>query len=150
MSRLPRIKHVRAFVVKNDGTGGGADYHDQGDDHWIDDHIATPMAKYPEYRQSRRSFGINVLGTAPKTWTEIGTSCRRSSRLRAVTTMSSTEVVDTTEPSCAACAHAAPGAAQAATVASSAQRRFLFDFITHPPSDRTRLDPCTEGPCQSD
>ena len=63
MSRLPKIKHVRAFVVKNDGTGGGADYHDQGDGHWIDDHIATPMAKYPEYRQSRRSFGINVLGT---------------------------------------------------------------------------------------
>ena len=26
--------------------------------------IATPMAKYPEYRASRRSFGINVLGHA--------------------------------------------------------------------------------------
>ncbi|NKF24221.1 L-rhamnonate dehydratase [Solimonas marina] len=56
---FPKIKHVRAFVV----TGGGADYHDQGDGHWIDDHIATPMARYPEYRQSRQSFGINVLGT---------------------------------------------------------------------------------------
>jgi len=56
---LPRIKHVRAFVLR----GGGADYHDQGDGHWIDDHIATPMSRYPEYRQSRRSFGINVLGT---------------------------------------------------------------------------------------
>lgn len=55
----PKIKQVRAFVVR----GGGADYHDQSDGHWIDDHIATPMAKYPEYRQSRRSFGINVLGT---------------------------------------------------------------------------------------
>lgn len=43
--------------------GGGADYHDQADGHWIDDHIATPMSKYPEYRQSRRSFGIDVLGT---------------------------------------------------------------------------------------
>src|SRR2546427_2654937 len=53
------IKQVRAFTLK----GGGADYHDQSDGHWIDDHIATPMAKYPEYRQSRRSFGINVLGT---------------------------------------------------------------------------------------
>ena len=31
--------------------------------HWIDDHISTPMARYPEYRQSRQSFGINVLGT---------------------------------------------------------------------------------------
>jgi L-rhamnonate dehydratase len=50
---------VRAFIVR----GGGADYHDQPDGHWIDDHIATPMARYPEYRESRQSFGINVLGT---------------------------------------------------------------------------------------
>lgn len=56
---LSKIKHVRAFVVR----GGGADYHDQSDGHWIDDHIATPMSRYPDYRQSRRSFGINVLGT---------------------------------------------------------------------------------------
>lgn len=56
---IPTIKHVRAFVLR----GGGADYHDQADGHWIDDHIATPMSKYPDYRQSRRSFGINVLGT---------------------------------------------------------------------------------------
>lgn len=56
---MPTIRHVRAFTVR----GGGADYHDQGSGHWIDDHIATPMARYPEYRQSRQSFGINVLGT---------------------------------------------------------------------------------------
>ncbi len=56
---LPTIRHVRAFTLR----GGGADYHDQGADHWIDDHIATPMAKYPEYRKSRQSFGLNVLGT---------------------------------------------------------------------------------------
>ncbi|RKP58437.1 L-rhamnonate dehydratase [Pararobbsia silviterrae] len=56
---MPKIAHVRAFTVR----GGGADYHDQDDGHWIDDHIATPLARYPEYRQSRRSFGINVLGT---------------------------------------------------------------------------------------
>src|SRR3984885_5728649 len=56
---LPRIRHVRAFVTR----GGGADYHDQGEDHWIDNHIATPLSKYPQYRQSRQSFGINVLGT---------------------------------------------------------------------------------------
>jgi L-rhamnonate dehydratase len=55
----PSVKHIRAFTVR----GGGADYHDQGGDHWIDDHIATPMSKYPEYRESRQSFGINVLGT---------------------------------------------------------------------------------------
>ena len=56
---VARVRHVRAFVVR----GGGADYHDQAAGHWIDDHVATPMAKYPEYRQSRQSFGINVLGT---------------------------------------------------------------------------------------
>lgn len=56
---VPTIKQIRAFVLR----GGGADYHDQGADHWIDDHISTPMAKYPQYRQSRQSFGLNVLGT---------------------------------------------------------------------------------------
>ncbi|MBS9477017.1 L-rhamnonate dehydratase [Ancylobacter radicis] len=56
---MPTITAVRAFTVR----GGGADYHDQGKGHWIDDHIGTPMGKYPEYRQSRQSFGINVLGT---------------------------------------------------------------------------------------
>lgn len=56
---FPLIRQVRAFVIR----GGGADYHDQSGGHWIDDHIATPMSRYPEYRQSRRSFGINVLGT---------------------------------------------------------------------------------------
>jgi L-rhamnonate dehydratase len=55
----PTIKHLRAFTTY----GGGADYHDQSGVHWIDDHIATPMSKYPAYRQSRRSFGLNVLGT---------------------------------------------------------------------------------------
>jgi len=59
MNRIPTIKHVRAFTV----CGGGADYHDQGSNHWIDDHVSTPMGRYPEYRQSRQSFGINVLGT---------------------------------------------------------------------------------------
>jgi L-rhamnonate dehydratase len=53
------IAHVRAYTVR----GQGADYHDQGTGHWIDDHISTPMSVYPEYRQSRQSFGINVLGT---------------------------------------------------------------------------------------
>lgn len=55
----PIITQIRAYTVR----GGGADYHDQTEGHWIDDHIATPMSKYPEYRESRQSFGINVLGT---------------------------------------------------------------------------------------
>lgn len=54
-----RIRQLRAYTVR----GGGADYHDQDRGHWIDDHIATPIARYPEYRESRQSFGINVLGT---------------------------------------------------------------------------------------
>ena len=54
-----RIREIRAFFVQ----GGGADYHDQAQGHWIDDHVATPMAKYADYRTSRQSFGLNVLGT---------------------------------------------------------------------------------------
>jgi len=54
-----KIRNVRASYVQ----GGVADYHDQPPEHWIDDHIATPMAKYPAYRASRQSFGLNVLGT---------------------------------------------------------------------------------------
>lgn len=53
------IKQIRAFTVR----GGGADYHDQETDHWIDGQISTPMSKYPEYRAQRRSFGLNVLGS---------------------------------------------------------------------------------------
>ena len=53
------IREVRAYTVQ----GKGADYHDQGNNHWIDDHISTPMSIYPEYAQSRQSFGLNVLGT---------------------------------------------------------------------------------------
>jgi len=41
---MPKIAQVRAFTV---AAKGGADYHDQEGYHWIDDHIATPMAKYP-------------------------------------------------------------------------------------------------------
>ncbi|AWB06555.1 L-rhamnonate dehydratase (plasmid) [Azospirillum humicireducens] len=58
-TNTPTIRQVRAYTVR----GGGADYHDQSGGHWIDDHIATPMSKYPEYRQSRQTFGLNVLGT---------------------------------------------------------------------------------------
>jgi len=57
LGQTARPQPLRAFVIR------GADYHDQTGGHWIDDHIATPMSRYPQYRQSRRSFGINVLGT---------------------------------------------------------------------------------------
>ena len=52
------ITAVRAYTLR-----GGADYHDQPGSHWIDDHVAAPMARYPEYRASRRSFGLDVLGS---------------------------------------------------------------------------------------
>jgi L-rhamnonate dehydratase len=57
--KFPAIKQVRAYVTR----GGGADYHDTKGRHWIDDHVASAMSRYPEYRESRRSFGTNVLGT---------------------------------------------------------------------------------------
>jgi L-rhamnonate dehydratase len=58
-SGTPTIRHIRAFTTR----GGGADYHDQSADHWIDGPIATPMSRYPDYRTHRRLFGLNVLGT---------------------------------------------------------------------------------------
>lgn len=54
-----RIAAIRAYVVE----GGGADYHDQKEDHWIVKQIATPMSVYPEYKATRTSFGINALKT---------------------------------------------------------------------------------------
>jgi L-rhamnonate dehydratase len=57
---LSKIKRVRAYTVRG---GGGADYADQPGPHWIDDHVASPMAKYEDYRQSRQKFGLGLLGT---------------------------------------------------------------------------------------
>ncbi|MBA2357301.1 MAG: L-rhamnonate dehydratase [Actinobacteria bacterium] len=54
-----RIAQLRASIVG----GAGADYHDQPEGHWIDGRIATPMSRYPAYRETRSSFGLNVLGT---------------------------------------------------------------------------------------
>jgi len=56
---MTRIASLRALVV----SGGGADYHDQAEGHWIDGQIATPMSRYHEYRATRSAFGLNVLGT---------------------------------------------------------------------------------------
>ncbi len=56
---MPKIRDIRAFLVR----GGGADYHDQSDQHWINQQVSTPMSKYPEYRMTRSSFGLNVLGS---------------------------------------------------------------------------------------
>ncbi|KAF9016549.1 enolase C-terminal domain-like protein [Hymenopellis radicata] len=59
---FPTIKAVRTFVIA--GVGSGGDYHNVARGHWlIDNPISTPMSKYEEYRKSRTSFGINVLGS---------------------------------------------------------------------------------------
>lgn len=45
---LPKIKTVRAYFAGGataDKAAAGGDYHDQGANHWIDDHVATPMSK---------------------------------------------------------------------------------------------------------
>lgn len=54
-----KIVAIRAYVVE----GGGGDYHDQEEEHWIVKQIATPMSIYPEYKKTRTSFGINALKT---------------------------------------------------------------------------------------
>ena len=66
MSRLfPTVKEVRAYIIQS-GTDHGADCHDVQDQHWIDGFptpIANPMSGYHKYTQSRKSWGINALGT---------------------------------------------------------------------------------------
>ncbi|EFE44487.1 hypothetical protein TRV_00756 [Trichophyton verrucosum HKI 0517] len=79
---FPTIKTVNTFII--DGVGSGGDYHNvccylfssevyclyinilfqvKGG-HWlIDSPIATPMARWEQYRSSRTSWGINVLGS---------------------------------------------------------------------------------------
>ena len=57
-----RIRELRAYVIEPDESG--ADYHNQQTGHWIiDTPIANPMSIYEEYKASRASWGINVLGT---------------------------------------------------------------------------------------
>ena len=59
---FPTIHHVRTCVTQGPGSGG--DYHNVAGGHWlIDSKISTPMSQYEEYRRSRTSWGINVLGS---------------------------------------------------------------------------------------
>jgi L-rhamnonate dehydratase len=61
-TQFPRIKEIRTFVI--DGVGSGGDYHNVKGGHWlIDSNISTPMTKWAQYRGSRTSWGINVLGS---------------------------------------------------------------------------------------
>jgi len=57
-----KIVDVRAYVLSDKGSGG--EYHDREEGHWlVDSLIANPMSRYPEYKASRTSWGIGVLGS---------------------------------------------------------------------------------------
>ncbi|HVG37677.1 MAG TPA: L-rhamnonate dehydratase [Pyrinomonadaceae bacterium] len=56
------IRDLRAYVI--DPSESGADYHNQEKGHWIvDTPIANPMSVYEQYKKSRTSWGIGVLGS---------------------------------------------------------------------------------------
>ena len=51
-------------VSRVTGEGSGGDYFQQQQGHWlIDSLIANPMSGYDDYKASRTSWGINVLGS---------------------------------------------------------------------------------------
>lgn len=63
---IPRIKYVRAYVQHKSEGDQGADCHDVDDKHWINGHphpISHPMSGYEQYKKSRKSWGINALGS---------------------------------------------------------------------------------------
>lgn len=63
---FPMIKAVRAYTVDAAKGDQGADCHDVDDEHWINgfpNPIANPMSGYPQYAATRKSWGINALGT---------------------------------------------------------------------------------------
>ncbi|KAF2091021.1 L-rhamnoate dehydratase-like protein [Saccharata proteae CBS 121410] len=62
VKQFPTIKKVKTFLIE--GVGSGGDYHNVQGGHWlIDTKISTPMSGYEQYRKSRTSWGINVLGS---------------------------------------------------------------------------------------
>ena len=55
-----RIADVRAFSIDQPEVGG--DYCNRESGHWlVDTVVANPMSGYPEYRESRDSWGMGVL-----------------------------------------------------------------------------------------
>lgn len=60
--QFPTIKAIRSYVIG--GVGSGGDYHNVKGGHWlIDSDISTPCSQWSQYRKSRTSWGINVLGS---------------------------------------------------------------------------------------
>ena len=65
---FPRIKEVRAYIPGTNQTGDdqGADCHDVEHEHWINGFptpIANPMSGYAQYQGTRKTWGINALGS---------------------------------------------------------------------------------------
>ena len=65
---FPRIKEVRAYVpgTNQSGEDQGADCHDVEHEHWINGFptpIANPMSGYAQYQGTRKTWGINALGS---------------------------------------------------------------------------------------
>jgi L-rhamnonate dehydratase len=61
---FPRIKSIKAFTTEKGDQG--ADCHDVADNHWINGYptpIANPMSGYEFYKGTRKSWGINALGS---------------------------------------------------------------------------------------
>uniref|UniRef100_A0A0B7BEW8 Mandelate racemase/muconate lactonizing enzyme C-terminal domain-containing protein n=1 Tax=Arion vulgaris TaxID=1028688 RepID=A0A0B7BEW8_9EUPU len=64
--QFPKIKSVRALCQQGSRGDQGADCHDVKDSHWLNcglAPIATPMSCHPQYAGTRKSWGINALGT---------------------------------------------------------------------------------------
>ncbi|KAJ9455159.1 L-rhamnonate dehydratase [Diplonema papillatum] len=62
------VKEVRAYVMdskaEEEQAGGGADCHAQAKGHWIvDTPISNPMSVYPLYKESRKQWGIDAIGS---------------------------------------------------------------------------------------
>ena len=65
---FPKIKEVRAYVpgTNQSGDDQGADCHDVEHEHWINGFptpIANPMSMYKQYQGTRKTWGINALGS---------------------------------------------------------------------------------------
>ncbi|KAI9900076.1 hypothetical protein N3K66_004338 [Trichothecium roseum] len=56
------IKAVRSYIIG--GVGSGGDYHNVKGTHWlVGSDISTPCSRWEQYRKTRTSWGINVLGS---------------------------------------------------------------------------------------
>merc|ERR1712154_252147 len=63
---FPKIKAVRALCQQGHATDQGADCHDVPDTHWLNcglAPVATPMSVHPQYAATRKSWGINAIGS---------------------------------------------------------------------------------------